>query len=67
TVRLLRSGDRIDVVAADSGGETRVVATAARVSGDCPLSCQALGEFRREFYPFLLNGTFGLGFGLIVG
>ncbi|MET7922127.1 hypothetical protein ABZU45_41415, partial [Streptomyces avermitilis] len=32
TVRLLRSGDRIDVVAADSGGETRVVATAARVT-----------------------------------
>ncbi|GAA5704313.1 hypothetical protein AQJ43_04425 [Streptomyces avermitilis] len=32
TVRLLRPGDRIDVVAADSGGETRVVATAARVT-----------------------------------
>jgi hypothetical protein len=32
TVRLLRPGDRVDVVAADSGGEARVVATGARVT-----------------------------------
>ncbi|MFE9766013.1 hypothetical protein ACFYPC_16055 [Streptomyces sp. NPDC005808] len=32
TVRLLRRGDRVDVVAADSGGEARVVATGARVT-----------------------------------
>ncbi|MEU0430362.1 hypothetical protein ABZ153_01690 [Streptomyces sp. NPDC006290] len=33
TVSLLRPGDRVDVVAADSGGEARVVATGARVTG----------------------------------
>ncbi|WP_330305178.1 MULTISPECIES: hypothetical protein [unclassified Streptomyces] len=32
TVRLLRPGDRVDVVAADSGGEARVVAAGARVT-----------------------------------
>ncbi|MET9897955.1 hypothetical protein [Streptomyces sp. NPDC006446] len=32
TVGLLRPGDRVDVVAADSGGEARVVATRARVT-----------------------------------
>ncbi|MFD7710321.1 hypothetical protein ACFV6E_34605 [Streptomyces sp. NPDC059785] len=32
TVRLLRPGDRVDVVAADSGGGTRVVASGARVT-----------------------------------
>ncbi|MET8097632.1 hypothetical protein ABZV29_14315 [Streptomyces sp. NPDC005236] len=33
TVGLLRPGDRVDVVAADSGGEVRVVAAGARVTG----------------------------------
>ncbi|MEV8033338.1 hypothetical protein [Streptomyces sp. NPDC086182] len=33
TVSLLRPGDRVDVVAADSGGEARVVAAGARVTG----------------------------------
>jgi len=33
TVGLLRPGDRVDVVAADSGGEVRVVAAGARVAG----------------------------------
>ncbi|MCX4990323.1 MULTISPECIES: hypothetical protein [unclassified Streptomyces] len=33
TVGLLRPGDRVDVVAADSGGEARVVAAWARVTG----------------------------------
>ncbi|MFB7246061.1 hypothetical protein ACFCYX_26785 [Streptomyces populi] len=33
TVNLLRPGDRVDVVAADSGGEARVVAAGARVTG----------------------------------
>ena len=32
TVSLLRPGDRVDVIAADSGGEVRVVATGARVT-----------------------------------
>jgi hypothetical protein len=32
TVRLLRRGDRVDVVAADSGGEARVVAAGVRVT-----------------------------------
>jgi hypothetical protein len=32
TVSLLRPGDRVDVIAADNGGEVRVVATAARVT-----------------------------------
>ncbi|MFI6494245.1 hypothetical protein [Streptomyces sp. NPDC050564] len=32
TVRLLRPGDRVDVVAADSGGQARVVAAGARVT-----------------------------------
>ncbi|MFE9838572.1 hypothetical protein ACFYP4_26035 [Streptomyces sp. NPDC005551] len=32
TVRLLRPGDRVDVVAADSGGRARVVAAGARVT-----------------------------------
>ncbi|MEU6274910.1 hypothetical protein ABZ871_21220 [Streptomyces populi] len=32
-VSLLRPGDRVDVVAADSGGEVRVVAAGARVTG----------------------------------
>ncbi|MFF6995722.1 hypothetical protein ACFY93_12275 [Streptomyces sp. NPDC008313] len=32
TVRLLRPGDRVDVVAADSGGDARVVAAGARVT-----------------------------------
>jgi hypothetical protein len=32
TVRLLRPGDRVDVVAADGGGEARVVAAGARVT-----------------------------------
>lgn len=32
TVRLLRPGDRVDVVAADNGGDARVVATGARVT-----------------------------------
>ncbi|MGQ4383018.1 hypothetical protein [Streptomyces sp. SAS_270] len=32
TVRLLRPGDRVDVVAADSGGAARVVASGARVT-----------------------------------
>ncbi|MFJ7966023.1 hypothetical protein [Streptomyces sp. NPDC096324] len=31
--RLLRPGDRVDVVAADDGGEVRVVAAGARVTG----------------------------------
>ncbi|MFE2299653.1 hypothetical protein ACFXAW_15795 [Streptomyces sp. NPDC059445] len=31
--RLLRPGDRVDVVAADEGGDVRVVAAGARVSG----------------------------------
>ncbi|MEV6019690.1 MULTISPECIES: hypothetical protein [unclassified Streptomyces] len=33
TVSLLRPGDRVDVVAADAGGEVRVVAAGARVTG----------------------------------
>ncbi|MFE2518144.1 CpaB family protein [Streptomyces mirabilis] len=32
TVRLLRPGDRVDVIAADGGGEGRVVAVGARVA-----------------------------------
>ncbi|MET7971657.1 hypothetical protein ABZW44_01010 [Streptomyces mirabilis] len=32
TVRLLRPGDRVDVIAADGGGEGRVVAAGARVA-----------------------------------
>lgn len=32
TVRLLRRGDRVDVVAADTGGEARVVAAGVRVT-----------------------------------
>lgn len=32
TVRLLRPGDRVDVVAADGGSEGRVVAAGARVT-----------------------------------
>ncbi|WP_326722529.1 MULTISPECIES: hypothetical protein [unclassified Streptomyces] len=32
TVRLLRRGDRVDVVAADNGGEARVVAAGVRVT-----------------------------------
>lgn len=32
TVRLLRPGDRVDVIAADGGGEARVVAAGARVT-----------------------------------
>ncbi|WP_078618057.1 MULTISPECIES: RcpC/CpaB family pilus assembly protein [unclassified Streptomyces] len=33
TVRLLRPGDRVDVIAADGGGAARVVASGARVTG----------------------------------
>ncbi|MFF3414878.1 hypothetical protein ACFYW9_09275 [Streptomyces sp. NPDC002698] len=33
TVNLVRPGDRVDVVAADSGGEVRVIASGARVTG----------------------------------
>ncbi|WP_328451491.1 hypothetical protein OG780_24300 [Streptomyces sp. NBC_00386] len=33
TVNLVRPGDRVDVVAAGSGGEVRVVASGARVTG----------------------------------
>ncbi|KPI00950.1 hypothetical protein OK074_5684 [Actinobacteria bacterium OK074] len=36
TVRLLRRGDRVDVIAAGSGGEARVVASGARVT-DVPV------------------------------
>ena len=43
TVRLLRSGDRIDVIAAESGGETRVLATAARVT-DVPDAGEGMAE-----------------------
>jgi hypothetical protein len=32
TARLLRTGDRVDVIAADSGGDARVVARGARVT-----------------------------------
>jgi hypothetical protein len=32
TVRLLRPGDRVDVIAADGGGEARIVAAGARVT-----------------------------------
>jgi hypothetical protein len=32
TVRLLTPGDRVDVIAADGGGEARVVAAGARVA-----------------------------------
>ncbi len=33
TVNLVRPGDRVDVVAAGSGGEVRVIASGARVTG----------------------------------
>lgn len=38
TVRLLRPGDRVDVIAADGGGEARVVAAGAQVVGVPPLT-----------------------------
>ncbi|MFE1288598.1 hypothetical protein [Streptomyces sp. NPDC058751] len=43
TASLLRPGDRVDVVAADSGGEVRVVAAGARVTGVPDVSTTGTG------------------------
>ncbi|MFF5704542.1 hypothetical protein ACFY7H_18865 [Streptomyces sp. NPDC012794] len=43
TVRLLRAGDRVDVVAAERGGPPRVVATGARVT-EVPAAEAGVGD-----------------------